>query len=68
MFVSALGGEDDMNGREKNDKQYKIESYVTLYFSAPRHIVGWFLLKFWIFSMFILLGNYYPLLFHLVSK
>ena len=54
MFASALGGKDEMNGREKNDNQFKIESCVTLHFSAPKHILGWFVLKFWIFNMLIL--------------
>ena len=55
MFASAIGGKDGMNGREKNDNQFKIESCVTLHFSAPKHILGWFVLKFWIFNMLILL-------------
>ena len=41
----------------KNDKQFKIESYVTLYFSAPKHIVGRLVLKSWIFNMLILLDK-----------
>ena len=57
MFISALGGEDGMNGWEKNGNQFKIESYVTLYFSAPEYIVGCFLLKSWIFSLLILLDK-----------
>ena len=57
MFISALGGEDGMNGLEKNDNPFKIESYATLYFSAPEHIVGCFVLKCWIFSVLILLDK-----------
>ena len=57
MFISALGGEDGMNGWEKNGNQFKIESYVTLYFSAPEHIVGCFVLKSWILSLLILLDK-----------
>ena len=57
MFISALGGENGMNEWEKNDNQFKIESCVTLYFSAYRYIEGCFVLKFWIFSMHILLDK-----------
>ena len=57
MFISALEGEDGMNGLEKNDNPFKIESYATLYFSAPEHIVGCFVLKCWIFSVLILLDK-----------
>ena len=57
MFISALGGEDGMNGWEKNGNQFKIESYVTLYFSAAEHTVGCFVLKSWIFSMLTLLDK-----------
>ena len=46
-----------MNGWEKNGKQFKIEFYVTLYFSVPNHIVGCFVLKSWIFSVLILLDK-----------
>ena len=54
MFISALGGEDGMNGWEKNGNQFKIESYLTFYFFALAHIVGCFVLKSWIFSVLIL--------------
>ena len=57
MFISALGGEDWINGLEKNDNPFKIESYATLYFSAPEHIVGCFVLKSWTFSVLILLDK-----------
>ena len=46
MFISALGGEDGMNRWEKNDKLFKIDSHLTLYFSAPKQFVGFFVLKF----------------------
>ena len=46
-----------MNGWEKNGNQFKIESYVTLYFSAAEHTVGCFVLKSWIFSMLTLLDK-----------
>ena len=42
---------------KKNGNQFKIESYVTLYFSAPEHIVGCFVLKSWISSLLILLDK-----------
>ena len=42
MFISDLGREDGMNGWETKDNHFKIESYVTLYLSAPKHIVGCF--------------------------
>ena len=57
MFISDLGREDGMNGWEKKDNHFKIESHVTLYLSAPKHIVGCFVLTFWIFTVIILLDK-----------
>ena len=42
-------------GDKKNVDQFKIETYMTLYLSAPKHIVGCFVLKFLIFSMLVFL-------------